>query len=198
MGQRIYTGDRVSSYSKQKGKRFESDVCKSLSLWVSNGERIDLFVPSHGSGSKATAYRSKGLFESQSGDISPSDPDGFRLTDHWLVECKNYQSLDLSSLVYAHLESTQLKSVPIVSQFFEKADTEASASRKQTMLIAKEFRRDRLVIFKESFVARILEKSYPVVPEFLNIPSVRICGFVICSFDSLLKTKFEHFERITK
>lgn len=44
----------MKNKSKPKGNKFESDIAKQLSLWISNNERDDLLFKTSGSGSRAT------------------------------------------------------------------------------------------------------------------------------------------------
>lgn len=47
--------------SKAKGSRFETSMCKELSLWFSGGKYDDLFCKTPGSGSRATVRGKKGI-----------------------------------------------------------------------------------------------------------------------------------------
>jgi len=79
---------------KQKGNEFERKVCKKLSLWISNGERDDIFWRSAGSGSRATVSKTvRGT-----GDIVAIDPLGFPLIDRFVIECKNHRKLDRAKI----------------------------------------------------------------------------------------------------
>ena len=77
---------------KQKGAQFERDVCKMLSLSLSNGSRDDIFWRSAMSGGRATIGCGR---NNQLGDISSVGTEGFALTDRFVIECKRYKKLDL-------------------------------------------------------------------------------------------------------
>ena len=77
---------------KQKGAQFERDVCKMLSLSLSNGSRDDIFWRSAMSGGRATIGSGR---DNQLGDISSVGTEGFALTDRFVIECKRYKNLDL-------------------------------------------------------------------------------------------------------
>lgn len=77
------------SRSKQKGNKFERDICKKLSLWWSNDDRDDIFWRSQTSGGRATQRAAKGKHTfGQSGDIAAVDPIGQPLIDLLTIELK--------------------------------------------------------------------------------------------------------------
>jgi hypothetical protein len=81
---------------KAKGGAFEREVCKVLSLWVSHGQRQDLFWRSAMSGGRATVH---GRNVRQCGDVCAVAPEGHHLTDRYFIECKHLKSLDFSGLL---------------------------------------------------------------------------------------------------
>jgi hypothetical protein len=86
---------------KQKGSGFEREICKKLSLWVSEGNSDDLFWRSAMSGGRATVRTKKGQkTASGQGDITAVTTEGNKLTDHFVIECKNMKTLGLDSHVY--------------------------------------------------------------------------------------------------
>jgi len=86
---------------KAKGGEFERQICKKLSLWVSNNLQDDLFWRSAMSGGRATIRRKKGKeTASGHGDITAVTPEGNKLTDYFVIECKSYKSLGFDSHLY--------------------------------------------------------------------------------------------------
>ena len=82
--------------SNEKGGRFERKICVSLSLWLSKGERKDLFWRTSMSGGRATlALRADDKLEAQSGDISAISQLGHSLVDRYIIECKHRKDLQL-------------------------------------------------------------------------------------------------------
>lgn len=81
---------------KQKGAGFEREVCKQLSLWVSNGTNVDLYWRSAMSGGRATVQKGK---VRQAGDITAVAPEGHILTDHFYLELKHYKKLSIDCLI---------------------------------------------------------------------------------------------------
>lgn len=86
---------------KQKGSGFEREICKRLSLWVSDGVHDDLFWRSAMSGGRATVRFKKGVDTSSGqGDITAVTTEGNQLTDYSTIECKHYKSIGLDAHVY--------------------------------------------------------------------------------------------------
>lgn len=82
--------------SNSKGGSFERWVAKSFSLWMTDGKRNDLLWRTAMSGGRATLQRKRGINNiAQVGDISAIDPEGLRLTKHFVVECKHRNDLNL-------------------------------------------------------------------------------------------------------
>lgn len=116
---------------KQKGGSFEREICRKLSLWISAGERDDLFWRSSLSGGRATVAFKKGKQNlTQCGDISSIHPDGNVLTDPYLISCKFYSDLKL--------EGAMLGNKGGISQFWEECVEEAKRYNKKPILIAKQ------------------------------------------------------------
>ncbi len=85
-----------SGGGKPKGTRFEREVCKALSLWISRGEREDIFWRSAMSGGRATVRAKSGIqLKAQAGDISPISALGELLLEHFVIECKSYKDLEV-------------------------------------------------------------------------------------------------------
>jgi hypothetical protein len=125
---------------KQKGADFEREVCKKLSLWVSRGEKEDLFWRSAMSGGRATVYRKqgKGQLARQAGDITATAPEGHVLTDQWYIECKFVADL--------RLDSWLLKDEGDLARYWTTAKEEAKAHGRDPMMIVKQNRGEMLLV----------------------------------------------------
>jgi hypothetical protein len=120
--------------SKQKGSAFEREIIKKLSLWVSEGKSDDLFWRSAMSGGRATVRSKKGQeTASGHGDITAVRPEGNKLTDRYVIECKHYKSIGLDKYVYGQ--------GPLV-EIWEKL---RKGHDKKPMLIFKENRKPIMV-----------------------------------------------------
>ena len=116
---------------KSKGASFEREVCKKLSLWVSHGEREDLFWRSAMSGGRATVGARKGKdLSHQAGDICSVHSDGHKLTDAFFFECKHVKSLQLDQFL--------IKGTGTLAGFWTKAKQEAKRHNKIPIIIAKQ------------------------------------------------------------
>lgn len=116
-----------------KGYAYEREVCKLLSLWVSDGTREDLFWRTATSGGRATVARRKGKdHRTHEGDIAATDPLGNVLTDAWYLECKRYADLEYARFM--------LKGEGKLADFWQTAVAEATTVGKLPMLIAREDR----------------------------------------------------------
>jgi hypothetical protein len=124
-----------SGGGKAKGGEFERQICKKLSLWVSNNLRDDLFWRSAMSGGRATVRSKKGKeTASGHGDITAVTPEGNKLTDYFIIECKSYKSLGFDSHLYGQ--------GPLAG-IWDKLKKECNG--KKPILILKENRRPILI-----------------------------------------------------
>ncbi len=122
-----------------KGASFERSVAVSLSLWVTAGNRDDLYWRSAMSGGRATIGLKKGKTRSsQAGDITSIDPVGSWLTDRFIIENKHYADLDIASGILANTGRLHKFWVDLVAV--------SHAIGKMPLLIAKENHRSVLLI----------------------------------------------------
>lgn len=115
---------------KGKGASFEREVCKKLSLWITNGEREDCLWRSAISGGRATVAYSKGKEVRQAGDVCAVSPEGHALTDHWYIECKHVRKLGLDQFL--------IKGTGPLAKFWEKCRKEAARYKRAPVIIAKQ------------------------------------------------------------
>jgi hypothetical protein len=86
----------VTVNGKAKGGEFERVICKRLSLWITNGDKIDVFWRSAMSGGRATVSKGK---VRQGGDITAVAPEGHKLTDKYYIEIKHLKNISLDSMI---------------------------------------------------------------------------------------------------
>lgn len=72
-----------------KGQSYERELCKLLSLWVTEGADEDVFWRTAMSGGRATVMGRKGVRVRQAGDICAVSPEGFAFCDRFFVELKS-------------------------------------------------------------------------------------------------------------
>jgi len=127
---------------KQKGNNFENAVAKKLSMWITYGQRKEVFDRSPASGAKATAHAKKGiLYKNQAGDIVALEDLGYAVTNKFIIECKHYRDLNLNGLVYGNKTG--------VLEFWLKLLKECKEFKKQPMLIARQNHRPILLGFNK-------------------------------------------------
>ena len=131
----------------QKGSSFEREVCKKLSLWISEGVRDDVFWRTAGSGARATTRAKSGRGTCNAdGDMCCLDPAYQWFIDSVLVEMKRgYNSWRLDDFL---LPKQKKDSIFVV---WEKLEKEAARLHKLPLLIFKQDRRQELYISSASF-----------------------------------------------
>jgi hypothetical protein len=126
---------------KIKGGRFEREICKRLSLWVSKGKRDDLFWRSAMSGGRATLQLRKGVVnKSQSGDMTAIAPEGYALCEECLFEYKFYTNLNIAEGL--------IKGTGELRKFWRETTKAAKHYGKKPVLIAKQNHMPILVIVR--------------------------------------------------
>ncbi len=127
-----------SGGGKQKGSNFERDICRRLSLWVTDGTKDDCYWRSAMSGGRATVRHKSGKDTRQTGDITAVAPEGHALTNLFFIECKFYKDLNVDSFL--------IENVGTLAKFWQHANKEAAKYSRYPMLIVKENRREVLLI----------------------------------------------------
>lgn len=170
---------------KQKGSEYERFICKALSLWVSGGQREDLFWRSAMSGGRATVGKKAGKdLAHHAGDISATHPMGHILTDHFYVECKRYADLNFGSFL--------TKQAGPLAGFWAEAIKQAAAHDRIPMLIVREDRNDTLLIVPcEAMLTRGLTGHVFGFNPMAWIARLHRIKADIYSFDDVLKKGFE-------
>jgi len=143
----------MGSYSKQKGASFERTVSEILSHWASDMMRKDVFWRSAGSGSRFTAANRGRVtlnpeFRLDIGDIVARDALGALLLDIFVVECKDWASLDLRDFFY------QQPSALLGGEWLKLANL-ADKSTKMPLMIAKEKLRRPFVLTTAAGYAKL-------------------------------------------
>ena len=157
---------------KQKGAQFERDICQALSLWVTRGERKDLFWRSAMSGGRATVMlKNDEKALTQAGDVSAIHPKGHKFIDMFYVECKFYKDLQFKNLLTVNGGN--------LVRFWEETKLDASAYSKQPFLVAKENRCPTLLVLNQ-------EKSRTIKNNDLILAKIPSHDMVIWPFDEFI------------
>lgn len=122
--------------SKAKGNRWELEVCKRLSLWLSKGERSDLFSRNVSSGAMFTNARRLGADLNMPGDIAAAHPTAANFAQLFCVECKAVHDLQFLSFVTGNkkLDNNWLGRVILKA----KDEGEAATPQRSWMVLAKQ------------------------------------------------------------
>ena len=156
---------------KQKGSSFERKICVDLSLWLSQGKQEDLLWRSAMSGGRASVAAVGGKrFAQQAGDISAIHSLGLKLTDKFLIECKNYRDLNFTGLLMRRGK---------LAEFWLETRKQAAHYKKHPLLIAKQNQQPIIVcLSKEGQISLGLNAHWMIPP----------MGLRIVLFDQFLKT----------
>ena len=118
---------------KQKGSAFEREVCRRLSLWLSQGQRSDLLWRSAMSGGRATVQFKAGKVNlAQSGDVSAIGQEAYAFCEKVFVEVKHYSDLSIGRGFLCHTGN--------LVAFWHVAVREAAKYGKHPLLIARQNR----------------------------------------------------------
>lgn len=155
--------------SNAKGAAFEREICVSLSKWLTEGKRQDLFWRSAMSGGRATvAFKRGERLDRQAGDICAIDPEGHALTDKYYFELKCRRA--------PGLESFLLNNKGPLADWWRKTCHEAKRHDRIPVLIFKGNRMPILVVTEEPLT---------INPE----PTIRTDLGVIGMFEEVLKCR---------
>lgn len=123
---------RSGRRSKAKGANHEREICRKLSLWLSRGERADLFTRNVLSGGLHTRTAS-----GQPGDVAAAHPVSYDFLQVFHVECKHWSNIQVEALLWS--DRGKLRSV------LSKLDSDARKARRIYILIARQNFRPDLV-----------------------------------------------------
>jgi hypothetical protein len=124
---------------KDKGSAFERQLCRRLSLLVSEGTRTDCFWRSAMSGGRARLQLNKDIVnQTQAGDISSISELGFWLINTYTIEAKHYKDLQLASGF--------LSNTGALYEFWRKLRQDCLITRKLPLMIAKQNNRPTLML----------------------------------------------------
>src|SRR5271166_559205 len=127
---------------KIKGGNYERDICRKLSMWVSDDQHDNIFWRSASSGARATFQRKKGVEnKDQAADISAISEEGFILTNFACIECKAYKDLGIANFVLGKKSK--------LLEFFLELETIAKPLNKLAMLVAKQDYKPEMLLTRE-------------------------------------------------
>ena len=169
----------------QKGAAFERKCCKQLSLWVSDGQRDDVFWRSAMSGGRATLGLRKGIKrDAQAGDMtSISEHLGAnRFLKVFVAEFKHRRNLRLESLI-------SKKKSPLLG-FWKKHLGECNSFSRLPFMVAKQNLLPTLLILNNAGMVRFgLTSVSKIVMAWAPVSyEGQRCQMYILSWERFLKT----------
>jgi len=124
-----------------KGARWEREVGKSLSLWLTAGERPDIFSRNVLSGGAFTVATKAGKTSSRMpGDLMAANPLAFAFLSRYMVECKHLKSLSLEYFILDAGRSSPLMRIIDLSR------SQARVAGVEFFIVAKQNQRDPCAI----------------------------------------------------
>ncbi len=129
----------------EKGATWERQVCQSLSLWLTHGQRADILTRNVLSGGVFTAaVKREELERGQPGDVMAAHPLAFKFIQTFLVECKHLASLDMDNFIWDGKNKSPLAKIwQLACEQAEQAEEPL-----KPMLIAKQNHRPALVFLR--------------------------------------------------
>jgi hypothetical protein len=125
--------------SSAKGGRFEREISRALSLWMSSGIDGDLLWRSSASGARATRRGDQSLSHA-AGDIAAAKPGGWVFIKRFYVECKHYKDLQIPQFV-SHGKSR-------LGNFWTVARQAALSYHRRPLLVARQNRLSTLIVME--------------------------------------------------
>lgn len=170
---------------KSKGNAFELEICKKLSLWVSDGLRRDIFVRSTLSGGVATQKSGDGdAFHAMAGDISSILPQGSPLLSKVFIECKHIKNAELLAFF--------LKDSGMTARFWVKAAKQSEAWGKDLWLIVKQNHTNTLLITKHPLLSEEFSKEFALL--YCTVPDrVTVRDRYVYDLESFLRIPYNYF-----
>ena len=175
---------------QQKGGRFEGELCRLFSKWFTHGKRDDVFYKTSGSGGRAThRQRLQKQTAFSAGDMSFTDSIGQPFIVYFLVEIKRGYN---SRVVFNNLIDKDSKQMPLIVEWFKKANKERSQNRRKAVMLL--MRRDyakTLVVsqhqeykaFRSSFDNRYRLSNYMI----LNLQKEYNLTLIVIPLDTFLQ-----------
>jgi hypothetical protein len=144
---------KTAGGGKQKGSSFERAVCARLSMWITKGEKEDVFWRSAMSGGRGTQLKAR--FAATGGhavgDICAVAPEGHALTDKFFVECKHVKNLSIQTFLLGQEKG-------LLHSFWQKACEQAKQHGKEPMLIAKQNFQPTLLVMNASRASALFNR----------------------------------------
>ncbi|MCK5016587.1 MAG: hypothetical protein KAS32_05875, partial [Candidatus Peribacteraceae bacterium] len=142
--------------SKRKGNKFELDIAKKLSLFLSEGVSDDWFGRSQNSGGRQTIRKKSGKdTHNQDGDITVVHMNAAIFGDVYTVECKHYKNIELWGLLTGANSN--------IVTFWNQVCQKALEVNKKPILIAKQNHKPTLFV-TSGYVGKQINDYFGIKP----------------------------------
>lgn len=146
----------------QKGAEFERLIGRFLSLWLTRGERDDIFRRNVLSGGQYTVSTKTGKARGRSGDMVDNHPIAQHFVARYCVECKFYRDLGLPGFLF--------ETHSFLHTVIAKTSKQAAQEGKHWLVIAKQNQRETIILFTDSSIRLQLIADLPHHIAHLGIP----------------------------
>lgn len=134
----------------EKGHKWERDVGKQLSLWLTKGQYPDLMSRNVLSGGSFTiAENARRSTARKPGDLIAANPLAFAFLTRFSIECKHLRDIGLEPWLFHPQGQSEL------GRIIDKAQSQARVIGAEYMVIAKQNHRDAMV-FMRGAVGKIM------------------------------------------
>jgi len=185
-----------------KGSSFEREICKTLSLWWTNGKDEDVFWRTAGSGARAKTRSKKDLRTfGQYGDVQATNPIGQKLIDVCTIELKRgYSKTTFADII----DKKENAAEQLYEKFIHQAEIDCiNANAPSWLLIVKRDRRRALVFMPYTFkkeltnIGCLINKRHPVFSFSMKTKKNVVYRIFGMTLDKFLQTvKPRHIEAI--
>jgi hypothetical protein len=164
--------------SKEKGAEHERVIGRKLSLWLSHGEKNDIFTRNVLSGGSFTRFQKKGEDKGIPGDLAAAHPIGYAFLQRFEVEAKHWADIQADAILWGGKGA--------LLGVIETLEKRVTADR-SFILIARQNRRPDLAFFPFYFHA-CFEDS-------LMYHQLWIRRALVCRLDDFIKQDPDEFMR---
>jgi len=137
---------------KLKGSKYERDICRILSKWLTGKTDPVAFWRSASSGAQATQMGKTGKESNQQGDIKGATEEAIFITDRIYFECKSYANWNLDCLICDDRKG-------VIKEWLNKLFIEASSVIKIPWLIFKRNSSTNYICIEDSVVSRLIKNK---------------------------------------
>lgn len=177
-----------------KGQNFERQICKELSLWLSKGQRDDLFWRTAGSGGRATTRQKKGKNTAgAAGDICSTDPDSAEFCRFVTFELKRgYNHVSL-------MDTLDMDNVGVFCQWIHQAKRSAKAAQTPYWLILHKRDKRLPLVYLPMELGKEL-KQVGVINEYVQFfnCSVFATKITVIRWDDFIGSPYSYFRKVMR